>query len=63
MLKWLLAIFLLVFLLAKTPVARWFRLGDLPGDVRIVIKNRRVHLPFTSTLLITATLYLFSRVI
>jgi uncharacterized protein HemY len=63
MFKWLLAIFLLVLLLAKTPAARWIRLGDLPGDVRIAIKNHRVHLPFTSTLLIAAVLYLFSRVI
>ncbi len=63
MFKWLLAIFLVVLLLAKTPVARWFRLGDLPGDVRIAIKKRNLHLPFTSTLLIAAALYLCSRLI
>jgi Protein of unknown function (DUF2905) len=63
MFKWLLAIFFLVLLLAKTPAARWVRLGDLPGDLRLQIKNRRIHLPFTSTLLIAGTLYLFSRLI
>lgn len=60
--KWLLAIFVLVLLLAKTPVAKWLRLGDLPGDLRLQIKKYRCHLPLTSTLLIAAALYLFSRV-
>lgn len=62
-LKWLLAIFILVLLLARTPVAKWLRLGRLPGDVRIGVKSRSLHLPFTSTILIALVLYGFSRMI
>lgn len=62
-LKWLLAIIVWVLLLARTPVAKWLRLGDLPGDVRVAYKNHRLHLPFTSTLLIAGALYFFSKLI
>jgi Protein of unknown function (DUF2905) len=63
MLKWVIAIFLLVLLLARTPLARKLRLGDLPGDVRMQAGRFKLHLPVVSTVLIALALYLFSRVI
>jgi Protein of unknown function (DUF2905) len=63
MFKWLIAIFLVVLLLARTPLARMLRLGDLPGDLRLRSGRYKLHLPLTSTLLIAASLYLFSRLI
>ncbi len=63
MLKWLLAAVLLMLFLVRTPVAKKLRLGDLPGDVRIQIKLFKLHLPFTSTLLVALALFLLSRVL
>ncbi len=63
MLKWLLAAVLLVLILVRTPAAKKIRLGDLPGDVRIQIKRFKLHLPFTSTLLVAGVLFLLSRVL
>jgi Protein of unknown function (DUF2905) len=63
MLKWVIAAVLLVLLLARTPMAKKTRLGDLPGDVRIQIKRFKLHLPFTSTLLLVAVVFVLSRVV
>jgi uncharacterized protein HemY len=63
MLKWILAAVLLVLFLVRTPVAKKLRLGDLPGDVRIQIKRFKLHLPFTSTLLVAVVLFVLSRVL
>jgi Protein of unknown function (DUF2905) len=63
MLKWFIAAVLLVLLLARTPLAKKTRLGDLPGDVRIQIKRFKLHLPFTSTLLLVAVVFVLSRVV
>jgi uncharacterized protein HemY len=63
MLKWFIAALLLVLLLVRTPVAKKMRLGDLPGDVRIQIKRFKLHLPFTSTVLVVAVLFVLSRVV
>jgi Protein of unknown function (DUF2905) len=63
MLKWLLATVLLLLLLVRTPAAKKLRLGDLPGDVRIQLKRFKLHLPFTSTLLVAISLFVLSRVI
>lgn len=63
MFKWLIALVLVVLLLARTPLARLLRLGDLPGDLRLNSRKYNLHLPIVSTLLIAATLYLLSRVI
>jgi uncharacterized protein HemY len=63
MLKWILAAVLLMLFLIRTPVAKKLRLGDLPGDVRIQIKRFKLHLPFTSTLLVAVVLFVLSRVL
>lgn len=63
MLKWLIAILLLVLVLARTPVARKLKLGDLPGDVRWQWGKWKLHLPLVSTVLIAAALYLFSKLV
>jgi Protein of unknown function (DUF2905) len=63
MLKWVLASILLMLFLVRTPVAKKLRLGDLPGDVRIQIKRFKLHLPFTSTLLVAVMLFFLSRVL
>jgi Protein of unknown function (DUF2905) len=63
MLKWVLASILLMLFLVRTPVAKKLRLGDLPGDVRIQIKRFKLHLPFTSTLLVAVVLFFLSRVL
>lgn len=63
MFKWFIAASLLVLLLVRTPVAKKIRLGDLPGDVRIEIKRFKLHLPFTSTLLVAGALFVVSRLI
>jgi hypothetical protein len=63
MLKWMLAAVLLMLFLIRTPVAKKMRLGDLPGDVRIQIKRFKLHLPFTSTLLVAVVLFILSRVL
>lgn len=66
MLKWLLIALLIIWLLAKTPLAKWLKLGRLPGDIDIPLsrtnKAKRLHLPLTSTLLFFAVLWLLSRV-
>jgi uncharacterized protein HemY len=62
-LKWILAAVLLMLFLIRTPVAKKLRLGDLPGDVRIQIKRFKLHLPFTSTLLVAVVLFVLSRVL
>jgi hypothetical protein len=63
MFKYFIAAVLLLLLLVRTPVAKKMRLGDLPGDVRIHIKRFKLHLPFTSTLLVVAVLFVLSRVV
>jgi hypothetical protein len=59
--KYVIAAVLLILLLVRTPVAKKIRLGDLPGDVRIAIKRFKLHLPFTSTLLVVAALFAISQ--
>jgi hypothetical protein len=61
--KYVIAAVLLILLLVRTPVAKKIRLGDLPGDVRLSIKRFKLHLPFTSTLLVVALLFVLSRVV
>jgi Protein of unknown function (DUF2905) len=63
MFKYFIAAVLLMLLLVRTPVAKKIRLGDLPGDVRIHIKRFKLHLPFTSTVLVVAVLFVLSRVL
>ena len=66
MFKWLLTAFLIALILARTPLAKKLRLGDLPGDVRLSSKRfswLKLHLPLTSTLLIGTALFVLSKLI
>ena len=58
MLKWLIAVFAAVFVvgLLQPKLARWLRLGHLPGDVRLRWRDRVYPLPFASTLLMSLLL-------
>lgn len=38
----------------RVPWLAWF--GNLPGDLRIVSGDRRIHVPLASMLLVTASL-------
>jgi len=55
MLKWLIAIFLVVLLLgvAQPRLAARLRLGRLPGDLRLRLRGREYLFPFTSVLLLS----------
>ncbi len=64
MLKWLLVIAVGVVVL--TAAAPWLEkrgLGNLPGDITVSWKGRRIRLPFTSTLLLSAALTLLGRLV
>ncbi len=63
MLKWTIAITLLFLVLMRTPIAKKLCIGDLPGDFRIQFKRFKLHLPFTSTLLIGCILLVLSRIL
>lgn len=65
MLKWLLVIVLVVLLtgLMQSRPARWLRLGELPGDLRLRIGRRTLRLPFTTTLLLSLAAWLLMRML
>ena len=66
MFKWLLVCVIVSLVLVRTPLARKLRLGDLPGDLRFNSKRfawLKLHLPFTSTLLICVVVFVGSRLI
>ena len=55
MLKWLIALFLVVLLIgvAQPRLAAWLRLGRLPGDLRFRLRGREYLFPFASVLLLS----------
>ncbi len=64
MLKWLLV--LVVGVAAITAASPWLSrhgLGRLPGDITVRWRGRRVYLPFTTTLLLSALLTLLGRLV
>ena len=63
MLKWLIALFLAVFVLGllQPRLARWLRLGRLPGDLRFVRRGREYVFPFASALLLSLLLSALAR--
>ena len=63
MLKWLLVSFFVVLLLARTPLAKFLKIGKLPGDVDIQIKKFKLFLPFTSVALLFIVLWGLKKVI
>ena len=64
MLKWLVMLFvaLAVLGLASSRLER-YGLGRLPGDLRIPARGRIIYIPFTTTLLLSALVYLIGRII
>lgn len=64
MLRYALAIFLVLVLIAATqPWLTRLGLGRLPGDFRVKVCGRVWFLPFTSTLLLSALLAILMKVI
>jgi hypothetical protein len=64
MFRWLLIIFVALFLLASLlPALERLGLGKLPGDLRFSIFGLKIFLPFASTVLLTAFLFLIARFI
>ena len=64
MLKWALVLVVGVIVIALfTPWLSKRGLGRLPGDITVRWRGRRVYLPITTTLLISAVLTLVARVI
>jgi hypothetical protein len=61
--RWLIISVFVVLLLARTNLSNYLRLGHLPGDIHCMYKKIKIHLPFTSTLLIFMILYLLVRLI
>jgi hypothetical protein len=64
MIRWVLTIFiaLLVFS-ALLPWLEKLGIGRLPGDVRFTLFGRKFHLPFASTLLLSAIALVAARLL
>ena len=64
MLKWLLALLIvLVILAAATPWLRRFGIGRLPGDFRFALRGRIYYVPFASTVLLSLLVWLVGKVL
>ncbi|MHB8666694.1 MAG: DUF2905 domain-containing protein [Burkholderiales bacterium] len=64
MLKWLLTLVVAVAILSLYPPRLGkYRLGHLPGDIRLRYKGRDYYLPFTTTVLLSLALTLLTRLI
>jgi hypothetical protein len=65
MLKYVLALFLAVFVLGclRPGWASRLGLGRLPGDLRVRLKGREYFFPFATTLLLSLLLGLVARVL
>jgi hypothetical protein len=63
MLKWILTLVIAIFVLGilAPHVARFIRLGQLPGDVAFRFRGRTYYLPFATTILLSALIVLISR--
>jgi hypothetical protein len=64
MLKWLLVI--VVGVVVITLAAPWLAkhgLGRLPGDITLNWRGRRIYLPITTTILLSAALTLLGRLV
>jgi hypothetical protein len=65
MLKWILTLVIAIFLLGiiAPHLARFIRFGQLPGDISFRFRGRTYHLPFTTTLILSALILLVSRLL
>jgi hypothetical protein len=64
LLKWLLVIaFGVVVITLLTPWLARHGLGQLPGDITVNWKGRRIYLPITTTILLSLLLTLLGRLV
>ncbi len=65
MLKWILTLVVAIFVLGIVAphLARFIRLGQLPGDVAFRFRGRNYVFPFATTLLFSLILWLVSRLV
>ena len=65
MLKWLIALALVVLLLGvlQPRLAAWLRLGRLPGDLRFRLRGREYAFPFASVILLSLLASLLMRLL
>lgn len=65
MFKWLLAIFMAVFILgiAMPRLARWLHLGQLPGDIQVRWRGQVYQFPFATTVLLSLLLGVLLRLL
>ncbi|MBL8457935.1 DUF2905 family protein [Zoogloea sp.] len=63
MLKWLLAIVVLAAVSGLGSGLAWrrWRIGHLPGDLHFDVFGRHIHIPLTSTLLMSLLVFLVIR--
>ena len=63
MLKWLLAVVLIAVVsgLGRGFAPGRWRIGHLPGDLHFRLFGRHIHIPLTSTLLMSLVAYLLIR--
>ena len=64
MLKWLLTLLVVLVILAvATPALARLGIGRLPGDFRIPVRGRVYYIPFASTLIFCALMWLVGKVL
>lgn len=64
MIRWVLTIFIaLIVFSAMLPWLEKLGIGRLPGDVRFTLFGRKFHLPFASTLLLSAAVVVIGRLL
>jgi hypothetical protein len=64
MLKWLVTLFIVVLILSiATPALSRLGIGKLPGDFRIPLRGRVYYVPFASTLVFCALMWLVGKVL
>lgn len=62
--KWLLVLVVGIFAIsAAMPWLSRYGLGRLPGDITIRWKGRRVHVPITTTIVLSAALTVLGRLV
>ena len=64
MLKWLLTVFVVLAVIGlAAPRLGRYGLGRLPGDLRVPVRGRVIYIPFATTVLLSALLWLLGRLI
>lgn len=65
LLKWLISVVIVVALLGglQPLLARYLPLGRLPGDIVVHRRGRPIHLPFTTTVLLSLIAWFILRLI